>query len=1400
MVKKGILLFSFMILLLQSLTAQLKYANLLFEEQNYVEAIPLYERIIQKKGESKEVVENLAYCYKVINDYNNAEKYYAKAVALDDPSPKSYLYYGQLLKSSNKINQAREQFITYNKINPGSLVGKLMLKSCDNIMDWSSKPVEYKITNIEKINTAYNEIGPFPYKDGIIFTSEFKYLQDLNEKESKKKKDDDETETPSYSVYYVPFINGTAGEISSFFGRNSEDDYEGPAFLNSDETVVYYNKVFDTRKYLVNQIKLFISEYNNGVWGEPKAFHLNSNEYTITNPVLSISGDTLFFASDMEGGYGGMDIYYCVKTNGKWGKAINLGPLLNTDGIEIPSYFNTKKELFFSSNFHPGYGGFDIFKTKWDGNTWGKPVNLKSPLNSTKDDLGYIPVSKDLGYFSSNRDGGSGKDDIYRYGMLDTNDLSNYTKVSGVYEYEGLPLDNVTLNLLDENDVLIQTAVTNEKGQFEFNGIPPGANYQIIVDEDESKIPDGAKLYLTNSKNQKVRLLKQIRKGLFRFEALKSDEYDALPLMDEEDAEFNRLTILGEVYSKVAKQVPAGTEVLLMDDEKNVLAEAKTNEKGEFIFTEQKMLDQFLFRLSEDDPTLGVNILAENKELLASTTRDEEGNFVYLTNIQKTVKNPDVAGVFRYGTLPASDVQLNLMDENDDVLQKTRTNDKGEFRFTSLEAGTNYGIQVDPSEGKVPKNANLLMRDDKTGLLLPVIKSGRNSFQFKTLSYIEPEPLTLMNVEDEDSQLTNYSGEIYHTLSEDIPSDMKVYLLNKDGNIAATAIAKKNGEFKFEGVEKRDTLLMKLSESNSDLNLKIIDERGMLLGVTTRNKDGNYEFYTNLQKSVKNPDIAGVFKYGTLPASDVRLNLMDENDQELQNIRTDENGEFEFTNLNAGSKYSIEVDKSAGKIPNNARLFLKDKSSGAVLPVMKTGLGSFNFQTLPYDEPEELTLMNTEDENAVKMNLLGAVYHKLSMDVPEGLEVYILDDEGNIIATAKTTENGNFEFNDIIKSDSILLSLSQKDPNLELKIINRQGQLIGTTTRNNNGNFVYKTNLLKAAKNPDIAGVFKYGTLPANNVQLNLMDENDEMVQFTNTDDNGEFEFKKLSAGKKYSIEVDKSAGEVPVNAQILLKDKTTGQLLPVMKSGNSIFKFETLAYDEPEELTLMEVEDEDPFAKSFLSKLNYEKLPYDLAEGMNLMLVTEDDVVLSRAKVQKDGNFKFNSLEISNKQLDELKRSGKLDELRIVNSRGETIAKLEEGSGGKYLASLSGNPQKGTTKKLTGDENTIYFDFASPDLSLEAVHKIDNILIKFRSKNYNKIVVHTHTDSRGKEKYNEWLSQRRANLILQYLILEGVDYDKIEVKWHGEHQLANECDDNTPCSEKKHARNRRAEFELIAN
>jgi outer membrane protein OmpA-like peptidoglycan-associated protein/tetratricopeptide (TPR) repeat protein len=1420
MKRKGIILLILVFQLIPAFVfAQLKYANILFEEKNYVEAIPLYERTLEKKGETIEVIERLAFCYKVINDYAMAEKYFAKAVTYHETDPSSHLYYGQLLKNDNKINQARQQFTQYTKKKPGSLIGKLMLRSCDDIMDWSSQPIEFKILNLKEINTEFNEIGPFPYGDQLIFTSEKRY----NSVAKQKKKKGSDEETTNYSIYVLQYDNKVPGAITTLFPESSENDFEGPAYFNSSHDVVYFNKVFDTRRFLVNQIKIFYAQRVEGGWSAAKPFYLNSNEYTITNPVLSTTGDTLFFSSDMEGGYGGMDIYFCVKRDqNNWGKAVNLGPLVNTEGIEIPSYYNNSNVLYFSSNFHPGYGGFDVFRSKWSGATWSKPENLKSPLNSSKDELGFIEFNDLVGYFSSNRDGGSGNDDIYRFELMDTSDLSNYTQVSGVFEYRNLPLEDITLSLLDENDVLIQSAVTNKKGEFTFKGIPPGANYQIIVDEPAEKIPDGAKLYLTNSRKQKIKLLNQVSKGLFKFEALPADEVDLLPLMSEEDDEsIQRISILGEVYNKLSMDLPEGMEVYLLDDEGNIRATAVTGKNGEFEFTDLQLDESFLFRLAQKDPDLGLNILNSKKELLAATKRNENGEFVYLTNFQKTVKNPDVSGVFKYGKLPASDVILELMSEQDELLQRTKTNEKGEFTFKQLDAGTNYGIKVADTEKKVPKNAMLFLRDAATGLLLPVGKNGKGTFQFKTLAYDEAEELSLIEEEEDDnrSRIT-LLGEVYHKLSMDLPEGLEVFLLDDEGNIVATAITKKDGKFAFKDVASSDQFLLRLSQKDPNLELKIINNKGQLLGSTSRNDQGDFVYLTNLQKTVKTPDVAGVFKYGKLPAADVQLNLMDENDEIIKHTRTNQNGEFTFEKLAAGKNYAIKVDPSAGKVPENARLFLTDKHTGQLLPVAKLGNATFNFQTLAYDEVEELSLIEEEDDdNRPRITLLGEVYHKLSMDLPEGLEVFLLDDEGNIVATAITKKDGKFAFKDVASSDQFLLRLSQKDPNLELKIINNKGQLLGSTSRNDQGDFVYLTNLQKTVKTPDVAGVFKYGKLPAADVQLNLMDENDEIIKHTRTNQNGEFTFGKLAAGKNYAIKVDPSAGKVPENARLFLTDKHTGQLLPVAKLDNATFNFQTLAYDEVEELSLIEEEEDAQRNVSFLKGINYSTLPLDLPEGMELFLVDDEGNIISRTLVDKKHRYKFEKLEMDEAELALLLENDEQVNFRIVSKDGTVIANLKRNAAGTLIAIASAKKAKPSTtsapastgrapSKLPsqhttlsgGDEEVIYYAFSDWRLSKKAAALLDQIILRLHAQPNLKLSVNTHADARGEDEYNLWLSKRRASIIQQYLLLEDIDLNRVIVYTYGEAKLVNDCDGTSKCTNAQHAENRRAVFKFVRN
>src|SRR5690606_30884883 len=132
------------------------------------------------------------------------------------------------------------------------------------------------------------------------------------------------------------------------------------------------------------------------------------------HPSLSPDGMKLFFSSNMPGGYGGRDIYMSEKQGDTWSKPVNLGPEINSEKDEAFPFFHESGVLFFASEGHSGYGGLDLFMLDLSTRTWGKVINLGKPFNTPQDDFGMIVNTEGTsGYFSSNRDGGMGKDDIY---------------------------------------------------------------------------------------------------------------------------------------------------------------------------------------------------------------------------------------------------------------------------------------------------------------------------------------------------------------------------------------------------------------------------------------------------------------------------------------------------------------------------------------------------------------------------------------------------------------------------------------------------------------------------------------------------------------------------------------------------------------------------------------------------------------------------------------------------------------------------------------------------------------------------------------------------------------------------------------------------------------------------
>lgn len=498
----------FLCLSIASVSAQsnLKKANKLFKEFSYVDASKAYEEYLEKeKSPSTQVLKNAADSYYYIDDKRNALKWYQKLYDIQGTSiPDEYfLRYIESLKGVLDYDKA-------DKITKEYLASKGDQKRIANYtrqkkqMDSLSKEKPlYTIRNLE-INTDKSDFGPAFYGDKIVYSSS---------------KDTTKFKEKLYNWNRQPFLNLYVAERNTANGSlfnetvflpNAMTKYhEATVAFTPDLQTVYYSTNIVRKKKLVNDeegtnnFKIVKGTIADGKLTKPQDIFFNSKKYSAGHPALSEDGKWLFFASDMPGGYGGSDLYVCqIAEDGTIGPPKNLGPEINTAGNDMfPSFTNGM--LYFASDGHFGWGGLDIYESKFKDNaTFSDPKNLGAPINSNKDDFAYIVDPKDTyGYFSSNRAQGKGDDDLYYFTKVKA-PCNQWVSGKVTNSKSKLPIAEATVIVADMFGDKISEVATNTFGTYRIS-VPCGMKVKVSATktghstdekELESKKVNGAEI------------------------------------------------------------------------------------------------------------------------------------------------------------------------------------------------------------------------------------------------------------------------------------------------------------------------------------------------------------------------------------------------------------------------------------------------------------------------------------------------------------------------------------------------------------------------------------------------------------------------------------------------------------------------------------------------------------------------------------------------------------------------------------------------------------------------------------------------------------------------------------------------------------------------------------------
>ncbi|WP_456459907.1 OmpA family protein [Reichenbachiella sp.] len=376
---------------------------------NYEEAASFYKKAIELDNSDQDLYLKLAECYRMESRFDEAIKYYKPV--LEDPTfevPNIYkLRYAQSLLAVNKVKEAKNWFYEHHKKDTLTLTEN-RIAGLEHYQEFFKSEGSIQVKKLE-INSSERDYSPVFFKRGILFVSERPHQLLFK----KGKPNSDENKIHFSNLFFsTRRAEGYFEEPEMLGATINTDFHEGPlcVYQNQQKLVFTRNNYLKRRMSSngdgVKMLQLYFAELNkHGDWGNVTPFQHNNKNYSSAHPAMNEQGNLLIFASNMPGGFGGSDLYYCtLQSDSSWSKPVNLGKKINTEGNE---YFPTLdgNSLFFSSNGHPGIGGLDIYQTTFINNKVGEIANLGVPINSYADDFGYIvDGTGNKGYFSSNRD------------------------------------------------------------------------------------------------------------------------------------------------------------------------------------------------------------------------------------------------------------------------------------------------------------------------------------------------------------------------------------------------------------------------------------------------------------------------------------------------------------------------------------------------------------------------------------------------------------------------------------------------------------------------------------------------------------------------------------------------------------------------------------------------------------------------------------------------------------------------------------------------------------------------------------------------------------------------------------------------------------------------------------
>jgi peptidoglycan-associated lipoprotein len=446
-----------------------------FNAGEYFLAIDHFKNTYSKskdKATKAEMVYMVAECYRLINDPKNAEIWYKKAVKTAYAKPEAEFWYAESLKKNGKYQLAIDELKKYKQLMPADPRADQEIRACELATEWLRNPEAYKVDELKDINSKDADFSPAFARDdfGVIyFTS--------SRDDARGSKTHGATGQNFTDIFESRLDKKGKWSIPVPVEVLNSEFEDGTPNISTDFKDIYFTRCEEGKREK-RGCAIMYSQRKGDSWTLPKNLGIMPDSIVAAHPALSPDELTLYFVSDIKGGYGGKDIYFVTrdKPNSAWSKPKNAGPDINTPGDELFPYVRNDGTLYFSSDGHIGMGGLDIFKAKPQPDGTWVVQNMKPPINSSADDFGIVFKNEtEAGIFSSTRKG-RGNDDLYSFEMPPLK-----FNVTGLVKDEkaGVAVQGSMVKLIASDGTNFQSE-TGTSGDFKF-ALKPAVDYIFLA-------------------------------------------------------------------------------------------------------------------------------------------------------------------------------------------------------------------------------------------------------------------------------------------------------------------------------------------------------------------------------------------------------------------------------------------------------------------------------------------------------------------------------------------------------------------------------------------------------------------------------------------------------------------------------------------------------------------------------------------------------------------------------------------------------------------------------------------------------------------------------------------------------------------------------------------------------